>query len=210
MLDVVLALCLGVGLAAACGLRVFLPMAVVAIAGKAGWIELGSGFEWISSWPAVAGLSLACVLEVVAYYVPWLDHALDSIATPAAVVAGALVSASQVLPALSGGEAPGGDAVESVHPMIKAILPMLVGGATAGLVQLGTVATRSVSTLTTGGLGNPVVATAENVSSLVLAVLAILVPVAAALLLLAALALIVRWRVARGRRRRLVAGPIAA
>lgn len=201
MLDLVLALCLGVGLAAACGLRVFLPMAVASVASKAGFIELGSGFEWISSWPAVAGLSLACVLEVVAYYVPWLDHALDSIATPAAVVAGALVSASQVLPALSGGEPGSADAVREMHPLIKAIVPMLVGGATAGLVQLGTVAARSVSTITTGGLGNPVVATAENVSSLALAVLAILVPLAAGLLLVAAFVLVVRWRVARARRR---------
>ncbi len=190
MFETVVAVCMGLGLAAACGFRVFLPVAVLSFASKMGLVNLGEGFAWLGSWPAVVGLSTACVLEIAGYYIPWVDHALDTIATPAAAVAGALVTASQIVPGHIDPQT--GAQVTSVSPMLKWLGAILGGGGLAGLVQLSTVATRSLSTLTTLGTGNSVVATVENVSAVLLTVLAIVVPVLAVALVMAVVFLVIR------------------
>jgi hypothetical protein len=161
-LELVLAICLGVGLSAACGFRVFVPLLGTSAAALAGQVDLSPEFEWIGTWPAVACFLTASVLEVAAYYVPWIDNALDSIATPVAVVAGTLLTASVL------GE---------VSPLLKWSLAVIAGGGTAGLVQTATVAMRGTSSLTTGGLGNFLVATAELIASVCTTLLALLVPI---------------------------------
>ncbi|MEW6268276.1 MAG: DUF4126 domain-containing protein [Thermodesulfobacteriota bacterium] len=85
---------LGIGLAAACGLRVFLPLLVVGVAARHGYLTLGEGFGWLASDAALVALGTATVIEVVAYHVPFLDHLLDVLATPSAVVAGTVATAS--------------------------------------------------------------------------------------------------------------------
>ena len=95
-METALSIAAGLGLAAACGFRVFAPMLVVSVAGRAGYLELGSGFDWIGTMPALIALGVATLAEVLAYYVPWLDNLLDTVATPAAVVAGAVLAASVV------------------------------------------------------------------------------------------------------------------
>jgi len=161
-LELVLSICLGIGLSAACGFRVFVPLLGISTAALAGHVGLSSGLEWIGTWPAFACFLTATVLEVAAYYVPWIDNALDSIATPAAVVAGTIVTAS-VLTDLS--------------PLVQWTLAIIAGGGTAGLVQTSTVALRGASTLTTGGTANFLVASAELVASVCTTILAILLPV---------------------------------
>ena len=136
----------GIGLAAACGFRVFVPLFVVAAATKAGLVSVSEGFAWIGSTPAVVCFALASGLEILAYYVPWVDHALDAIATPAAVVAGVVVSAAVIV---------------EVEPWLKWTLAAIAGGGAAAAVQIPSVITRGVSTATTGGLGNHLVATTE-------------------------------------------------
>src|SRR5437899_2769748 len=93
----ILSVLAGIGLSAACGFRVFLPLLILSIAAVSGHVELSHGLEWIGTWPALLTFATATILEIAAYYVPWLDHALDVIATPAAVVAGTLVTASLVV-----------------------------------------------------------------------------------------------------------------
>ncbi len=110
---------------------------------------------------ALIALSVATVLEIVAYYVPWLDNFLDSVATPAAVVAGTLITASMIT---------------DTEPFLKWTLAAIAGGGLAGVVQVGTVVTRGASTATTGGLANPVVATAELGSSVAASLLSLVVP----------------------------------
>lgn len=161
-LELVLAICLGVGLSAACGFRVFVPLLGTSAAALSGQVDLSPEFEWIGTWPAVACFLTATVLEVAAYYVPWIDNALDSIATPVAVVAGTLLTASVL-----------GD----VSQLLKWSLAVIAGGGTAGLVQTATVAMRGTSSLTTGGLGNFLVATAELIASVCTTLLALLVPI---------------------------------
>ena len=93
-MDVLGSIGLGVGLSAACGFRVFVPLLVTSILGVTGWVPLVSeGTGWIATWPALITFASATVLEGLGYLIPWLDHLLDSVATPAAVVAGVLVSA---------------------------------------------------------------------------------------------------------------------
>jgi hypothetical protein len=159
-----LSVLLGVGLSAACGFRIFVPFLVLGIAARTGHVTLGSSFAWMATTPALIALAVATVLEVGAYFIPWLDHALDVIATPAAVVAGVVMTAS---------------VVTGLDPMTKWSLALIAGGGIAGTVQALTVGTRKVSLLTTGGLGNPVVAALELIGSIALAVLAIAVPLAA-------------------------------
>jgi hypothetical protein len=168
-MDLIMAVCAGVALAAACGFRVFLPLLALGVGTATGAVNPGESMRWVGSTPALVGFGVATALEVGAYYIPWLDHALDTISSPGAIAAGVLAAAA-VLP--------------ETHPVVKWTAAVIAGGGSAGVVQAGTVLTRAVSGATTGGLGNPVVATLELVCSIVLAVLAIVVPILAALLVI--------------------------
>lgn len=183
--ETLLSVCLGLGLSAAVGFRVFVPLLVVNLAARAGWLELAGELAWMGETPALITFAVATVLEVGAYYVPWLDNLLDSIATPAAVVAGTVVTAS---------------VVTGMDPALKWTLAVIAGGGIAGAVQTATVGGRAISTVATAGLGNPLVATGELVSSFALSVISLLVPLLAALMVLGLLLFF--WR---RRRRRAVA-----
>ena len=118
--------------------------------------------RWLGSWPALVALGAATVLEVGAYYLPWLDHALDLVATPAAVLAGMLVSAS---------------VLTELPPVVRWIVPLIGGGGLAGLIQGASVLLRLKSAAFTGGIANPIVSTAELAGATVTALLAVLMPV---------------------------------
>lgn len=161
-METLLSACLGIGLAAACGFRIFVPLLVISVASYSGHLTLASGFEWIGSYPAVISFAVATGLEVAAYYVPWVDHALDTVAAPAAVIAGTVVAASMV---------------SDMSPWMKWTMAAIAGGGAAGLVQAGTMVLRGASTLTTGGFGNPLVATVELLGATATAVLALFAPI---------------------------------
>jgi len=159
-----LSVLLGIGLSAACGFRIFVPFLIVGLAARTGHLTLGPTFAWMAATPALIAFAAATVLEVVAYYVPWLDHVLDLVATPASVVAGMVMTAS---------------VVTGLDPMLKWTLALIAGGGIAGTVQALTVGTRKVSLLTTGGLANPIVSTVELMGAVLLTVLAIALPLLA-------------------------------
>jgi len=173
----------GVGLAASCGFRVFVPMLVMSVAARAGQLELGEGWSWIASWPAIIGFGVATLVEIGGYCIPWLDNLLDTLASPAAVIAGTLLTAA---------------CVSNLNPWLQWSTAIIVGGGAAGLVQSMTVAARGTSTVTTGGLGNPLLAAMELFTSAILSVVAVLAPVLAVLLLCLAVFFVVR-RVLRRR-----------
>lgn len=185
-MELATSLALGIGLSAACGFRVFVPLFIMSIAGLSGYLTLDGGFAWIATYPALASFGVATLVEVLGYYIPWVDNLLDTIATPAAVVAGIVASASVL------GEA---------TPLVQWMLAVIAGGGTAGLVQTGTVAARGTSSATTGGLGNFVVATLENVTSALTAVLALVMPVLTVLALVV-LGVFIGRRIRRRRARR--------
>lgn len=163
-METLLSIGVGLGLSAACGFRIFVPLLVMSIAANAGHLNLSQGFDWIGTPAALGALSLATVLEIGAYYIPWVDNFLDALATPAAVVAGTIVTASMV---------------SDVSPFLKWSLAVVAGGGVAGAVQATTVLARGLSLASTGGLANPVIATAELGGSLLTAVAAVVAPVAA-------------------------------
>ena len=183
-MDLLLSLCIGIGLSAACGFRVFVPLLVMSIAAKTGHLTLVPAFQWIGSDIALWTFAIATILEIGAYYIPLLHHLLDVIATPVAIVAGIIITASMV----------GG-----LSPFLKWTLAVIAGGGAAGLVHGATAVTRGVSTATTGGIANPIFATIELGSSFLTSVLAVIAPVAAIvclalILLLVAMKLLPKFR----------------
>jgi hypothetical protein len=184
-METALGIALGLGLSAACGFRVFVPLLVLGVASFTGTVTLGSGFEWLSSPPALIALGLATALEIAAYYIPWLDNVLDTIASPAAVMAGAVAAV----------------AVQSdIDPLLHWSVVAIAGGGAASLVQVSTVALRGASTALTGGLANVFLSTGEWFGALAVAIMAIVAPVVA--LLLVVFVALVAWVSVRRRRSR--------
>ncbi len=168
-MELVLSLSIGLGLSAACGFRIFVPLLAISVASKAGHLALADSFEWMGSTAAIVAFGAATVLEVSAYYVPWVDNLLDTAAGPTAVVAGVVATASQV-----------GD----MSPLLGWSIAVIGGGGLAGIVQGLTTITRQISSLATAGFGNPVVSTAEGGASILLSLTAIIVPMVAILAVL--------------------------
>jgi Domain of unknown function (DUF4126) len=164
--DLVLALALGVGLAAATGFRVFLPMLIVSGAAYSGSVPLGHSFAWLATPSALTMLAVAALVETLAYYVPVFDNLLDTLATPAAFVAGTVISAA---------------VMTDVSPMLKWTTAVIAGGGVAGLTQSVTALLRAKSTVFTAGLGNAALATAEVGGALIVSLLALAAPLAALL-----------------------------
>jgi Domain of unknown function (DUF4126) len=164
MSDVALSIVLGIALAAATGFRVFLPMLVVSAAAYTGHLHLDNSFAWLGTPLALTMLSVAALIEVVAYYIPVIDNLLDALATPAALVAGTVVSAA---------------VMTDVPPMMKWTAAVIAGGGIAGLTQGMAGMIRAHSTVLTGGLGNPIIATAELGGALLISFLALAAPAAA-------------------------------
>ena len=176
-MDILVSAFLGIGLAAAVGFRIFLPFLFMSLAAQFGLMEFSSGFEWIGTSVALILFGTASIVEILAYYIPWFDNLLDSITAPLAMVCGSLVMASTMV---------------EMEPWIKWTLAVIAGGGTAGLIKGTSTTTRAVSSVTTAGLGNSLVATIEAVGSAALSVLSIFIPVLAVLVVLVLVLLIVR------------------
>lgn len=187
-METMIAVSVGLGLAAAAGMRVFLPLFVLGLAGSSGVVPLAPGWEWVASSAALLGLGTAMALEIAAYYVPWVDQALDVVATPAAVIAGMIATASVLV---------------DVPPLLKWAVVIVGGGGVAGLTQGMSVLTRLKSTTLTGGMANPVVSTVEWLGALVVAAMAVLLPFIG----LALSVLLLVYLVRRARRLRRVSPP---
>ncbi|MCG8459862.1 MAG: DUF4126 domain-containing protein [Holophagales bacterium] len=181
-MEVLLSISVGLGLAAACGFRIFVPLLLISIAHRTGHLSLAEGFEWMASTPAMITFGVATLFEICAYYVPFFDNLLDTLATPSAVVAGVVATASQV------GE---------LDPWLTWSVAIIGGGGGAGLVQGLTTVTRQISSLATAGFGNPLVSTAEAGLSIGMTILAIVAPLVAVAALLVGLAYGARKLLAR-------------
>ena len=152
-MEAILSIMMGVALSATCGFRVFVPLLAVNIGTRAQdangqpLIELAGGFDWLSSDIALMVFVVATLFEIGGYYIPWIDNLLDTIASPASVVAGTVITASFIT---------------GMDPWLQWLLGVIAGGGAAGAVQATTVVARAGSTVTTGGLGNPIVASVET------------------------------------------------
>jgi len=164
---IAVAIALGVALAAAAGLRVFIPLLLASLAAHFGRFELSPAFEWLATWPALIAFSVAAAVEIGAYYLPGVDHVLDVITAPLALAAGVLLVV-----------APLGD----LSPMWRWSIAVVAGAGAAGITQAASTLLRVKSATLTGGVGNPLVASAELGGSLLISVLALLLPVLALVL----------------------------
>ena len=184
--EAILSLGIGVGLAAATGMRVFVPLLVLGVSARMEWLPLSDGFHWLSSWPAIAAFAIAAIFEVGAYYIPLVDNFLDLLSGPLAVLAGVVATAA---------------VITDLPPLIRWSVAIVAGGGTAGIVQTVMSVVRLKSTALTAGFGNFLVATVELIASFTAAILAILAPAIAILAVLAILAVGVTFAKRRPRTR---------
>lgn len=163
-LPYVLSAFMGIGLAAATGFRVFLPMFAVSLASYMGWIPMNDSFHWLAGLPVLITTGIATVVEIISYYIPFVDHLLDTMSIPLATIAGSVMFASQFA---------------DVGTFPQWALALIAGGGTAAAISSGFAGTRAASTATTGGLGNSVVATTETAGAGIMSVLAMAAPIIA-------------------------------
>lgn len=180
-IESLIGIAIGIGLAAATGFRVFLPFLVAGLAARWGVLPLADGFEWLAGTGTLVAMTTASVLEVAAYYVPGVDHVLDLLASPAAVLAGVIASAS---------------VMADIPPAILWPVAIIGGGGVAGLTKASSAVVRAKAGLTTAGLANPVVATGETAGAVGVAVAAIVIPIVC----LIAVTIIVLWLARRALR----------
>ena len=172
--ELILSLIIGIGLSASVGFRIFVPFLVLSIFSLLGFVNLSSGFDWIGTYPALIAFGFASLLEIIAYFFPWFDNLLDTVAGPVSIIAGALIM---------------GSVLADFSPLFKWSLAIIAGGGLAGTIQHSTGLLRLTSSTTTGGIANPVISTTEAGASFSLSTLAILLPVVSFLLVL----LLVIW-----------------
>lgn len=181
----------GLALAASAGFRVFVPLLVVSVAARTGWLEISPAFAWVATTPALTAFATATVLEIGAYYIPFLDNLLDTVSTPAAVASGIIASASVLV---------------NVPPWLQYSIAIAGAGSTAGAVAASTTMLRLKSSALTGGLGNVLIATFELFGAFGVALIAVVVPVVALVLVAAIFVLLIRRL---GRRSRSARIPVA-
>jgi hypothetical protein len=175
--DPLLGIPVGLALSTAAGLRVFIPLLLTSLAARFAYLTLAPGMTWIASDAALIAFATAAMVEIAAYYVPWLDNIADAVAGPAAVTAG-IIEMAAVTPDLP--------------PLVRWTVAVIAGGGIAGLAQLGTTLLRLKSSTLTAGVGNPVVATGELIGSLALAILGLLAPLVAVVIVVILLAVLAR------------------
>ena len=173
LLPLAVQVAMGLALAACAGLRAFLPLLVVGLAGRLELVPLSDSFAWLATAPALVVLTVAVVAELLGDKVPVVDHALDVLGTLVKPVAGTLLAAS---------------VLTDLPPLPAAVLALCTGGAVSAGVHLSKAKVRLLSTAATGGIGNPLLSILEDVAAAVGSVAALVVPLLLAALFLAAVA----------------------
>lgn len=172
----------GLGLAIPAGLNAYIPLLTVAVAQAAGWIDLSEPYALLGQWWAIALIAVLLLVEMVADKVPAVDHVNDAIQTFVRPAAGGVLVA-----AFSAG---GG----RVHPIAFVVLGVVV----AGGVHAAKATTRPAVNATTAGVATPLVSAAEDVAAFAMSIVAMVLPVAVAVVVI----LIGAWLLSRGIRRR--------
>lgn len=161
LLSLLPGLLLGVALSAGSGFRVFIPLLVSNLAAKFGLVSVSENFQWMMSNTTTIVLVAASVVEIASYYIAFIDNLLDSIALPASVMAGTLLT-TQFL--------------KIDDPTLQWGLGILAGGGVAGTIQAGTSLIRLGSTKFTGGVGNGFFSTFENILSVGISLISLWIP----------------------------------
>ena len=172
-----ISICLGIGLAASVGFRVFVPLFALSLASYFNLWELNDSWQWIGSTTALITFGVATIVEIVAYFIPYIDNILDTIAVPLAAIAGTAVMVSTVA---------------DLSPVFTWALAIIAGGGTAAVVAGSSGAARLTSTASTGGIANPLVGLFETGTSIVISIISIFLPILAIILVFIILYLILK------------------
>jgi len=175
----------GFGLAAPAGLNAWIPLLITGLAGRLGFIKLTQPFDVLTNTWVLLALVILLTIEVFADKIPAVDSVNDIIHTFIRPAAGGILFAAQ-----SG----------MVHGMDPAF-SFILGALSAGSVHAVKAGVRPVVTATTAGLGNPLVSLVEDILSAVSTVLALIVPILAAIIM-GSILLVAAWVVWRWRERR--------
>jgi uncharacterized protein DUF4126 len=175
-----LSIATGLALAAAAGFRAFVPLLAAGLAIHYGYVEAAPGFAWLGEPIVLIALGVATVTEIAAYYVPGVDHVLDIIAAPVAIAAGIAAAAGVMV---------------GLPDWARWLTAIGAGGIVTTAGHALNAVGRAKTGIASGGFGNPVYSTGELAGSLLLSVLALLLPVIAvvAITVIAVIA-VQRWR----------------
>lgn len=199
---IVLEVLTGTGLAASAGLNAYIPLLTMGLLARySDAINLPNGWQWLSNGWVLVILALLLAVEVVADKVPVVDHVNDIVQTVVRPTAGGLAfgagSTSETVTVADPSSFFGS------HQWVPIVSGVLIALTVHGVKA----ASRPVINATTGGLGAPVASTAEDLGSVAMSLLAILLPVLV-LIALVVLGLLGVWVVRRRRQRRLERRPI--
>lgn len=167
-MDLLMNVLIGVGLAATCGFRVFVPFLVLGIAGLGGYLELGSGFQWIASYPSLIVFGVATLLEILAYFLPWVDNLLSTVSVPISAIAGIMLTAA---------------VMTDISPILQWALAIIAGGGAATATSLVSTGIHHNSTLVSAGAVNPVVSALESIGTVIASILVIAAPILAVIII---------------------------
>jgi uncharacterized membrane protein len=158
---VLAALLSSLGLALPAGLNAWLPFLILALADRfSSTIDLNAPYDFISSTPGIIIILLLLPIELVADKVPGLDHVSDIVHTAIRPVAGAILAA----------------AVADASGDLDAWIGALIGVTGAGATHAAKMSTRPVVTVSTGGVGNPIVSMIEDVTATISSLVAVFLP----------------------------------
>lgn len=174
--ELVLAAMAGISIAAACGLRAFLPLLALAGGARLGLVHLSPSMAWLSGDAVIWALTTATVLELLGDKIPALDHALDAVSTFIRPVAAAFAAYA----GFGGG-----------HPVIGLAAGLVMGAGALGVHALKA-KTRIGSSALTLGTANPILSFIEDAVTLTISTIALLAPILGASLV--ALGLFLWWR----------------
>lgn len=178
-MDTLLGLIIGIGLSAACGFRLIVPFMVISISALSGHLTLAPDMAWIGTYPALITFSIATLLEILVYFIPWVDDIMGVLSIPVSVVAGTIITATFV---------------PEMSPFLRWSLAAIAGGTVAGTTETLTTGLRFASTATTAGMGNGLLSIGELLSSTLLSLLALLVPIISFLLVI----FLLTWSIQKG------------
>lgn len=186
MIEAISGLSAAFGLSGSAGLNAYIPLLMVALAARFPTgdplVKLQAPYDLMGSWWAIGLLAILLVIEIVADKIPAVDTVNDGIQTFVRPAAGAILFAGSA------------NVVTEIHPVLALVAGLLV----AGGVHATKTAARPVVTVSTAGVGNPIVSTLEDVVAFGVSLLAIILPIIAAILMavfvIFALVLVRRWR----------------
>lgn len=167
--ETIFSILVGIGLAASVGFRIFVPLFALSLASYFNVLPLNESWQWVGSSTAIVILGVATFVEIIAYFIPFLDNLLDTIAVPLAAFAGTAVMVATV---------------SDLDPTFTWALAIIAGGGTAAVIKGSTSTTRLTSTATTAGIANPIISTVETGTSIIMSIFSIFIPIVAIILIL--------------------------